>query len=225
MPRPHPRNDRPRSDRPKRDKDGLVAERRCLVLGQLLPRDQLIRFVPGPGREIVPDLAETLPGHGLWVSATRAALTEAVKKKLFSKAAKQPIAAGPELPDRVEALLHRRCLELLGLTRRAGLPLMGADKVDAGFKADGLALLLEAADGGRDAGDNHRKAERAGIPVFRSLTAEEMGHALGRAPVVHVGLPDHPLTDQLLRDLKRRDGMRGEAISAETPTNTLPLLL
>ena len=44
-------------------------ERRCLVTGAVLPKADLIRFVVGPDDSIVPDLAQNLPGRGLWVTA------------------------------------------------------------------------------------------------------------------------------------------------------------
>ena len=40
--------------------------RRCLVTRERLPKEAMIRFVLGPGRELVPDLAGKLPGRGMW---------------------------------------------------------------------------------------------------------------------------------------------------------------
>jgi len=48
-----------------------MAERTCIVSGQVLPRDRLIRFVAGPGGQAVPDLGERLPGRGVWVEGSR----------------------------------------------------------------------------------------------------------------------------------------------------------
>lgn len=44
--------------------------RRCVVTRAVLPKDQMIRFVLGPDRMIVPDLAARLPGRGMWLSAS-----------------------------------------------------------------------------------------------------------------------------------------------------------
>ena len=57
-----------------RDKDKDEAERRCIVTGDVQPKGGLIRFVVGPDGMVVPDLAEKLPGRGLWVSADRAVM-------------------------------------------------------------------------------------------------------------------------------------------------------
>lgn len=44
--------------------------RRCVVTRAVLPKDRMIRFVVGPDRLVVPDLAARLPGRGMWLSAT-----------------------------------------------------------------------------------------------------------------------------------------------------------
>ena len=61
-------------------KDRETPERRCIVTGEVQPRAGLIRFVASPEGEVVPDLAEKLPGRGFWVLAERAALDKAAGK-------------------------------------------------------------------------------------------------------------------------------------------------
>ena len=60
------------------DEDDAMRERRCIVSGEVLPEGKLIRFVVSPDGEVTPDVAATLPGRGIWVSATRKALNIAV---------------------------------------------------------------------------------------------------------------------------------------------------
>ena len=55
-----------------------MADRTCIVTGATLPRDQLIRIVSGPDGMAVVDLAEKLPGRGVWVSNSADALRQAV---------------------------------------------------------------------------------------------------------------------------------------------------
>src|SRR3954462_5309740 len=95
-------------------------ERRDIVSGEVMPEARLIRFVAGPDGQVVPDLSATLPGRGMWVEATREAVEAAAKRGAFARAAKTKLAADPKLADLVEALIARRCLERLGLARRAG---------------------------------------------------------------------------------------------------------
>ena len=49
----------------KADKAETV--RRCIVSGKTFPKRELIRFCVSPDRELVPDLANKLPGRGIWI--------------------------------------------------------------------------------------------------------------------------------------------------------------
>ena len=57
--------------------------RTCLATGEVLPRERLMRFVVGPDDAIVPDLAGKLPGRGLWLTPTRAALLQHLTRGEF----------------------------------------------------------------------------------------------------------------------------------------------
>src|SRR5262245_20577431 len=81
--------------------------RRCIVTRQALEKPAMIRFVIDPEGRVTPDLKERLPGRGLWVTATREALDQAVARHAFSKAAKQSVKAAPDLADRVVELAKR----------------------------------------------------------------------------------------------------------------------
>ncbi len=67
------------------------AERKCIATGEVQPKHGLIRFVIGPDNQVYPDILGKLPGRGIYVAADRAALELAVKKKAFSRSAKQPV--------------------------------------------------------------------------------------------------------------------------------------
>ena len=75
----------------KLEEDDSMRERRDIVSGEVLPENRLIRFVADPDGNVVPDAAAKLPGRGLWVEASKAAIDKAVEKKLFSRAAKAQV--------------------------------------------------------------------------------------------------------------------------------------
>ena len=68
-------------------------DRTCIVSRQAGSAHELIRFVAAPDGQVVPDLRHKLPGRGCWVTATRAALQTAVKRKLFSRALRADVTA------------------------------------------------------------------------------------------------------------------------------------
>jgi len=161
---------------------------------------------------IVPDVDERLPGRGIWVSADRAVLGRAVEKRLFGRGARQAVRVDPDLVDRVEALLTRRCIELLALARRSGAAVAGLAKVRQALEAGRPGVLLEAADGAED-GRARLRALAGDRPVVAALTAAELAGAFGREHTVHgfvdSGGPGGGLADRLRRDADRLAGFRG----------------
>src|SRR5436309_111199 len=63
-----------------------AAERTCIVTRAVKPVDELIRFVVAPDGAVVADLKRRLPGRGVWVTAQRETVSEAVKRKAFGRA-------------------------------------------------------------------------------------------------------------------------------------------
>ncbi|MEO1551705.1 MAG: DUF448 domain-containing protein, partial [Pseudomonadota bacterium] len=112
-----------------RTKTRDLAERRCIATGESQPRAGLIRFAVSPDGQLVPDLAERLPGRGIWVTADKAALDKAAKKGLFARAAKAQVEVPEDLAAQIDGLLVRRITDLLALARKAGQAVAGKEKV------------------------------------------------------------------------------------------------
>lgn len=233
--RPGSRNELAGAERPaasarRRDSDGDAGptapvdgpERRCIATRAVRPKSALVRFVIGPDDTVVPDVEGKLPGRGLWVSADRAALDQAVAKNAFARAARRRVRVPADLVDRVEALLERRLVQLLSLARGAGAAVAGFVKVEerlrASRKADAggaggrpgrVALVFAARDG---ADDGRRKiaglAAGAGAPVVEVLDAGALGRAFGRDAVVHAAVAAGGLAERLAVEAARLDGIR-----------------
>jgi len=168
----------------------------------------MVRFVVGPDGSIVPDVDNRLPGKGLWLSATRDMVETAASKRLFAKAARSNVTVPANLPDMVADLMRRRCLNQLGLARRAGLVTAGGEKVRAKIASGRVAVLMEAADGSL----SERRKLTALVPhapIVDLFTSSELGAALGRDTVTHVGLTDGRLTRTILDDATRYRGLSG----------------
>ena len=189
-----------------------MRERRDIVSGEIMPENRLIRFAVAPDGTVVPDVAAKLPGRGLWVEADRAAITMAVTKKLFSKAAKANVNAAADLPERTEKALVTRILGDLGLAKRSGALTLGFDNVLRAL--EGMKppkLLIEAFDGSRDGKRKlYAAAHRLELNcvVIESLTSAELGLALGRENVIHAAVQPGGLTERLTLDAERLAGFR-----------------
>ena len=187
-------------------------ERRCILTGEVLPEARLLRFVLGPEGDIVPDVEAKLPGRGLWLRAERSAVTQAVVKRLFAKAAKAPVKADASLAHRAEARLVERMLAYLGLARRAGELHLGFDQVEKALRgANPPAVIVEAAEA---APDGRRKLQAAALArgfvpyVIGALTNEELSLALARPNVVHAALQPGRIAERLIFEAARLQGFR-----------------
>ncbi len=168
--------------------DGTVQSapvRTCIVTGEQLAPERMIRFVVGPEGDVVPDLARRLPGRGLWLKAERGVVAQAVAKRSFAKAARRAVKSADDLPDRVERLLLERTLEDLARARRAGRAVAGFVRVEQmmGHGRAGLLLVAEEADG-----DGLAKLEATGLKLERLGDAASLGGVFGREQTIYAAV-------------------------------------
>lgn len=193
-----------RGGQPKDRSDG--PERKCIATGEVRPRHEMVRFVIGPENQIVPDIAEKLPGRGIWVSADRAALDKAIGKGLFRKAARQAVTLPDDLPGVVEEQLAQRVVNLISLARKGGKAVSGYEKVKGWLSKDEAEILIQASDG------SERGKTKLSTPYRGSfigwLSAEELGRAFGRQTVIHAVLGAGGLAKRVVEEASRLKGLR-----------------
>ncbi|GHF33672.1 RNA-binding protein [Seohaeicola zhoushanensis] len=189
----------------EKDRDG-AAERKCIVTGEVQPKNGLIRFVAGPDGQLVPDVSGKLPGRGVWVSADRAALDKAVAKKLFARGLKAPVTVPEGLTDEVERLVLRRLIDLISLARKSGEAVAGFEKVKSWLDREEAVVLIQALDG------SGRGKTKLSTPHFGKyigcLTADELGMAFGRQTVIHAALASGGLAPRVVEEAQRLRGLR-----------------
>ena len=208
-------------------------ERRDAVSGEVMPEARLVRFVAAPDGQVVPDLARKLPGRGVWIEATRSAVSQAVKRNAFARSAKAPLRRAGDLADQVAALFRQRLLASLGLARRSGDLTFGFEKTAGAVEAGRAAWLIEASDG---AADGRRKmlqsAGRTDIPprLLAAFSSDELSLALGLGPVIHLGFLAGQAAQRWTVDVERYAGFDpllppgwregpGEGRSGDTPAS------
>jgi predicted RNA-binding protein YlxR (DUF448 family) len=204
------------------------AERRCVVTRKVRPVSELIRFVVGPGGEIVPDIKKNLPGRGVWVTATRDALAEAIRRNAFAKSFKRDVKLPAGLVDTTQKLLERAALDGLSIANKAGLLVTGFAKVEAALGRERVAALVHASDAGADGvrklnAAMHRGSdeESGNLAVVSLFTGEQLDLALGRPNVVHAALLAGPESHRFLARYARLTHFgAGELASPESQTCT-----
>lgn len=184
-------------------------ERRCIVTRETEVKAGLVRFVVGPDDQVIPDVLEKLPGRGMWVSASRKAIDEAVKKGLFARAAKAPAKADAGLTDLVEGILARRVVDMLSMGRKAGRAVAGLEKVKTWLIDEKAVVLLQASDGSAR-GKTALRPPDGPETLIDCLTSSELGMAFGRDTVIHAAMTKDGITNRVLYDAARLAGLRSE---------------
>jgi predicted RNA-binding protein YlxR (DUF448 family) len=189
----------------------VARQRRDIVTGQVMDEGRLIRFVEGPDGAVIPDLGRKLPGRGVWVAADRVSVETAARKGLFAKAARKRLQAPADLAANVEALLAARLLASLGLARKAGLLVMGFEKVREALAGGKAICLIEARDGAED-GRRKLLALMRAVPrpprLLGLFDGLELSLALGAENVIHSALLAGRGADRWSRDVERLAGFR-----------------
>jgi uncharacterized protein len=190
---------------PRTDKSATM--RMCAVSREVRRIDELIRFVVAPTGEVVPDVKRKLPGRGLWITASRRTVAEAVRRHQFSRGFKRDVRVAPTLPADTEALLVRSATEALAMAAKAGQVVSGFAKVEAALQQREIAALIHASDGAADGIRKldaivRQRGEKYGespeIPTVNALTSAELDLALGRSNVIHAALLASPASKTFL---------------------------
>jgi len=175
--------------------------RTCALTRTEKPVEALVRFVVGPDGVLVPDVEARAEGRGVWITLSRDAVAEAVKKKAFARSLKAPVVVAEDLAALTELRLRQRLLSALGMARKAGQFVTGATKVKAALEGMQVIALLTATDAAEDGRNkmagtlkalNYARREQdisgPDVPHFELLQSAEMGLALGLENVIHAAL-------------------------------------
>ncbi|HKS87435.1 MAG TPA: RNA-binding protein [Pseudolabrys sp.] len=204
--------------------------RTCALTREVKPVAELLRFVVGPGGEAVPDIKRKLPGRGIWITATRAAVADAAERNVFARGFRRDVKVAPDLADRAEGLIERAALDALAIAGKAGSVITGFTKVEAALGRDDLRALIHASDAGDE---GRRKLDRTlqrntggierEIAVICDFSGVQLDLALSRPNVVHAALLARPGSGTFLARAARlrrfRTGLSPEAVSAHAPTD------
>src|SRR6202789_93339 len=206
--------------------------RRCIITRERLPKERMIRFVVGPDRSIVPDLAARLPGRGIWLSACRDVIESddaqgdgRQKEKrgdgryrhlarAFAKAARGPVSVPSDLSVLLQTALVRRIGECLGLARRAGQAVAGYEKAREALGTGRYKLVLQASDGSEAERSRFLSGFGPDLTIIDPLPGEALGRVFGRDYVVHVAVAPGKLAESLVVEASRLAGLKNGSARA-----------
>lgn len=194
------------------------SERFCAATGAVTPVADMIRFVVAPDGTVVPDLKRRLPGRGIWITATRPALRNALARKAFARGFKREVRVAPDLVETTDRLLERSALDALAMAHKAGRAVTGFAKVEAALvRQERVVGLIHAADAASDgvrklAAALRQRTDAENIAVIGTFGAAQLGLAFGRSHVVHAVLVAGPESETFLARLARLERFRSGLI-------------
>jgi len=191
-------------------------ERRCILSGRNAARDDLVRLAISPDGDVLPDALARAPGRGAWIGVSKAELAAALGsgklKAALARAFKgAPLRIANDLPELTENALRKAFLDRLGLEMRAGLLILGSDRIAGEARGGSVAALYHAADASADGSRKLDQAWRVGQDAEGSglsgirlpLDRAALSVALGRDNVVHLALADAKSAGRVAAPLKR----------------------
>jgi predicted RNA-binding protein YlxR (DUF448 family) len=174
----------------------------------------MLRFVRAPDGALVFDITATLPGRGMWLSASADVIDTSRKRGVFARAAKAPVKTPEDLRYVVETQLTARLVDLLGLARRSGAAISGFEKARDWLLSAKAALVVQAADGSPE--ERARFLGNRAVPVVAALPAATLGRIFGRDHVVHVAISGGRLARMIEIEAARLAGVAGGGTSGHT---------
>lgn len=220
-----PPNERVASDiaEPARSPKAVKAsgsERRCILSGETVARDSLLRLAISPDGLVLPDPAAKAPGRGAWILPNKAALEAAMSDGHFKRALMRAFKGGPEgsslsysedLPQQIENALKKALTDRLGLELRAGNIVLGSGRIEEQARTARIALLLHANDSSEDGRKRLDQAWRVGRDAEGSgergavlpLDRTALSVALGRDNVVHLAVSNAGAADRVVKSIAR----------------------
>jgi len=200
------------------------SDRTCALTREVKPAAEMIRFVVGPNGEVVPDVKCRLPGRGIWITATRVALEDAIRRNVFPRGFKRDVRVASDLPAQAELMIERAALDALAIAGKAGKVVTGFSKVEAAVGHEDLLAFIHAADGANEgrrklagAARRNRTRESTEIPVIDVFTGAQLDLALSRPNVVHAALLAGPGSETFLTRVERLTRFRTGFFSAHAP--------
>ncbi len=165
-----------------------MSKRTCIITGKKLEPSLLLRFVVSPDGNLTPDIANKLPGRGAYIYPKPEYVREALKKnKLARHIGFQKILLPKEIDlflRLIEGLLRRKFVEHIGLFRRRGIAIAGANNLKENPLLVGLLIASDASD--REA----KNIESLTHPnwILKGIPSEILGKAFGRKSLAFAGI-------------------------------------
>ena len=176
--------------------------RKCVLTGEVRPKDELLRFVLMRDGTVLPDFNKKLDGRGFYISNSKKLLERLTVKNPLNKILHTKTVIGQDLPQTVEMILHKKGLEAVNLARKSGDLILGLEKVKEIIAKGKAAFVIEASDAGDD-GKQKIAAMAANLEHYVLYDIATLSAALNRENTVYLAVKSTPMSKMVRLALKR----------------------
>lgn len=185
------------------DQEKLKAEPCCAISGKPLTPPLCIRLVVSPEGEVVPDIAENLPGKYIWVNISEVVSNPSVLPERLKKSLGTEVTIRDDMQGWIRQLLHRRMLQHLALAKKAGQLVTGNSKVREALFTGQIILLFQAEGGSQREFSKLIQGVKQPIECCRRFTATELAGILGKNHIGYLALRKGTMAETLMNDYRR----------------------
>lgn len=190
--------------------------RTCVGCREIVRRGDAVRFVLGPGGELVADVAGKSFGRGAWVHATESCLRGASSGGL-SRSFRAPVRTSvAQLAAAISVAADRQMSGLVVAARKARRLTFGAEATREAWQAGELACILVARDAGAVA---TRHWVTDSVAVGKAVawgTKSQLATLLARGDTAVVGVRGDQFSEAILQ-AAGLVVLAGPAMGAEAP--------
>ena len=106
--------------------------------------DDFVKICLSPDNKLVPDLRDDLPGKSFWLPANKTLIIDILKKEDLKSYFGVPELFIPDLGIQIEAILTKKVLNSISLTKKSGNLAIGLDAIKAQLIQKKHCLVIAA---------------------------------------------------------------------------------
>ena len=179
----------------------------CSLTGKFYYMKQMLLFKE-MNNILVCDVNAKSNEEGVWCSPSRNEIEKAIKQKVFDKLLNKKLKIPSFFIESVENNLKLKILNLLGLSKKAGMLEIGYDKVFKALRDNATDVVLVAKEADKIGGLFEKNNDKKNFLLNNYFTKEEMGQALGYKKVLCVALAVSKLSNALKLDFYRLNAFK-----------------
>jgi len=159
----------------------------CSLTGNILYIKKMLLF-RAMNDYLVCDVNAKLNEKGIWCNPSRYDIEKAIRNQVFDKIFKKKLKIQNFFIESIESNLKLKILNLIGLSKKAGLLEIGYDKVLKGFKNNNIDAILIANEDNKLNNTFVKIIDDRKILLNKSFSRAEIGKAIGYKNVLCVAL-------------------------------------